>query len=144
MSTLQAAPSLFSVGEDYSNIQQELSSGSVQDLHQVPNALLPNVESVLPGRTGHDVLAVPRKAAALPGGPRERGMHRQASQTSRRHREDTPEQRSGTASPSVSDLFTRSCSFCMGSGSPSRPQVRISLPSYTLMMRSAVFMRKQL
>lgn len=41
-------------------------------------------------------------------------------------------------------LFTKSCSFCMGSGSPSLPQVRISLPSYTLMIRSAVFMRKQL
>lgn len=32
----------------------------------------------------------------------------------------------------------------MGSGSPSRPQVSISLPSYTLMIRSAVLMRKQL
>lgn len=41
-------------------------------------------------------------------------------------------------------LLTKSCSFCMGSGSPSRPQVSISLPSYTLMMRSAVFIRKQL
>lgn len=41
-------------------------------------------------------------------------------------------------------LLTKSCSFCMGSGSPSRPQVSISLPSYTLMIRSAVFMRKQL
>lgn len=41
-------------------------------------------------------------------------------------------------------LLTRSCNFCIGSGSPSRPQVRISLPSYTLMIRSAVFMRKQL
>lgn len=41
-------------------------------------------------------------------------------------------------------LLTRSCSFCMGSGSPSRPQVRISLPSYTLIIRSAVFIRKQL
>lgn len=41
-------------------------------------------------------------------------------------------------------LLTRSCSFCIGSGSPSRPHVSISLPSYTLMIRSAVFMRKQL
>lgn len=53
-----------------------------------------------------------------------------------------PEPAAGRTSPS--HLFTRSCSFCMGSGSPSRPQVRISLPSYTRMMRSAVFMRKQL
>ena len=45
---------------------------------------------------------------------------------------------------SLPHLFTRSCSFCMGSGSPSLPQVRISRPSYTLMIRSAVFMRKQL
>lgn len=51
---------------------------------------------------------------------------------------------SGSIRSVLSDLFTRSCSFCMGSGSPSRPHVRISLPSYTLMMRSAVLMRKQL
>ena len=41
-------------------------------------------------------------------------------------------------------LLTRSWSFCRGSGSPSLPHVRISLPSYTLMIRSAVLMRKQL
>lgn len=44
----------------------------------------------------------------------------------------------------ASHLFTKSCSFCMGSGSPSRPQVKISRPSYTLIIRSAVFIKKQL
>lgn len=39
----------FQFRHSYSNIQQELSSGSVQDLHQVSDALFPDVEGVLPG-----------------------------------------------------------------------------------------------
>ena len=35
--------------DPYGNIQQELSSGSMQDLHQVANALFPDVEGMLPG-----------------------------------------------------------------------------------------------
>lgn len=41
-------------------------------------------------------------------------------------------------------LLTRSCSFWIGSGSPSLPQAKTSLLSYTLITRSAVFTRKQL
>ena len=42
------------------------------------------------------------------------------------------------------DLLTRSWSFCIGSGSPSLPQVRTSRLSYTRMIRSAEFTRKHL
>lgn len=41
----------------------------MQDLHQIADTLLPNVESVLPGGTGHDVLPVSRETAALPWSP---------------------------------------------------------------------------
>lgn len=60
----------------YSDIQQQLPSGPVQDLHQVSNALLPNVEGVLPGRPCHDVFAITGEAAALPGSPDTREIHR--------------------------------------------------------------------
>lgn len=68
----------------YSNIQQKFSPSSMQDLHQVPDALFPDVEGVLPGWTGHNVFTVARETAALPGSPEgcasrryEHKMHRQ-------------------------------------------------------------------
>lgn len=116
------------------HVQQQLPSRPVQDLHQVPDALLPDVKRVLPRRSRHDVLAVAREAAALPRRPA--GQRETSAHTHTRAEPDPS--RPGR------HLFTRSCSFCMGSGSPSLPQVRISRPSYTRMIRSAVLMRKQL
>lgn len=40
-------------------------------------------------------------------------------------------------------LFTRSCSFCIGSGSPSLPHANISVLSYTRITLSDVLTRKQ-
>lgn len=40
-------------------------------------------------------------------------------------------------------LFTRSCNFCIGSGSPSLPHANISVLSYTRITLSAVLTRKQ-
>lgn len=40
------------------DVQQEFSSRAVKDLHQIPDALLPDVERVLPRRPRHDVLAI--------------------------------------------------------------------------------------
>lgn len=56
-------------GGAYRHVQQQLPTGAMQDLHQVANALLPNVERVLAGRASHDVLAISREAALLPGSP---------------------------------------------------------------------------
>lgn len=41
-------------------------------------------------------------------------------------------------------LFTKSCSFCIGSGSPSLPQARTSFASYTRIMRSDVLIKNEL
>lgn len=150
----------------YSNIQQQLSSGSMQDLHEVADALLPDVECVLPGWTSHDVLTIPRETAALPWSPdKDQIIHFYFQFTDRmvfieflsikriihEHRKSSQDMYTQLLCPHVLQLngaavylLTRSWSFCMGSGSPSRPQVSISLPSYTLMILSAVFMRKQL
>lgn len=181
----------------YSDIKQEFSSGSMQDLHEVADALLPDVEGMLPGRTSHDILTITGETAALPRSP-EHTKHKWRTSGNQRTRQTKWYVMWHTVSkphklwfqvlkfhqalqywlvvaileeacqlyhcnfwhqniPTVSStahvlcsshlvtyLLTRSCSFCMGSGSPSRPQVSISLPSYTLMIRSAVFMRKQL
>lgn len=136
----------------------------MEDLHQVSNALFPNIERMLPGRASHNVFAIAGEATALPRSPNNTVIHWggiwELNHLSERHYKARNEQWKTWADaakvrifidsvtvifgPEMSDLFTRSWSFCMGSGSPSRPQVSISLPSYTLMMRSAVFMRKQL
>lgn len=58
----------------------------MEDLHQVPDALLPDVEGVLPGRPGHDVLTVARETAALPRSPAQRNDSNQSFQESADHR----------------------------------------------------------
>lgn len=138
----------------------------MQDLHQVSNALFPDIEGMLPGRAGHNVFTITGKATALPRSPNKESFTQttqgiwKCSHLSKRDDMAGKEQWKTWADTAkarvssdwvmvvfghqMSDLLTRSCSFCMGSGSPSRPQVSISLPSYTRMMRSAVFIRKQL
>ena len=58
---------MIKVGGPYRHVQQQLPPGPVQDLHQVADALLPDVQRMLPGGAGHNVLSVSREAAALPG-----------------------------------------------------------------------------
>lgn len=53
----------------YRDIQQKFSPSPMQDLYQVPDALLPDVEGMLPGRTGHDVFTVAGETAAFPWSP---------------------------------------------------------------------------
>lgn len=49
------------------HVEQQLALGPVQDLHQVPDGLLPDVQRVLARRARADVLAVAGEAALLPG-----------------------------------------------------------------------------
>lgn len=55
----------------HSYIQEEFSSRSMENLHQVANALLPDVQGMLPGWACHYVLPIPREATFLPRGPKE-------------------------------------------------------------------------
>lgn len=41
-------------------------------------------------------------------------------------------------------LFTKSCSFCIGSGSPSLPHASTSFASYTRIIRSEVLIKNEL
>lgn len=50
-------------------IQQQFSTCAVQDLDQVANALLPDVEGMLPGRASHYVLSIARETAPFPWCP---------------------------------------------------------------------------
>lgn len=60
---------MHSVESTYSDIQEQLSSGSMQDLHQVPDTFLPDVEGMLPCWTSHNVLTIPWETASLPWSP---------------------------------------------------------------------------
>lgn len=52
----------------YNYVKQEFSFGTVQDFHQVADALFPDVKSVLSSRSGAHVLPIPRETALLPHG----------------------------------------------------------------------------
>lgn len=52
----------------HSYVQEELSSRAMENLHQVANALLPDIQGVLPGWTGHYVFSIPRETTFLPRG----------------------------------------------------------------------------
>lgn len=68
-SALKSLHTVYLIPHPYSDIQQELSSGSMQDLHQVSDALFPDIEGMLPGRTGHNVLTIAGETTTLPRSP---------------------------------------------------------------------------
>ena len=50
------------------DVEENLAFGSVEDFDEISDALLPDVERMLPGGSGHDVLTVPAEATFLPQG----------------------------------------------------------------------------
>lgn len=52
----------------YNDIKQEFSFGTVQDFHQVADAFLPDVKSMLSGWSGAHVLPISRETALFPHG----------------------------------------------------------------------------
>lgn len=62
----------------YCYIQEQLSSGPMEDFNQVSNTLLPDVESMLTSRTCHYVFTITRETTFLPRCP--------ASKEKRNHR----------------------------------------------------------
>lgn len=58
----------------------------MQDLHEVADALLPDVEGVLPGRTSHDILTITGETAALPRSP-EHTKHKRRTSGNQRTRQ---------------------------------------------------------
>lgn len=93
---------------------------------------------MLPGRTSHDVLSVTGKATFLPQRPAK--WKKENRQYIVNYNENSKE----NENPADAHLLTRSCNFWIGSGSPSFPHARTSPLSYTRMIRSAEFTRKQL